>query len=123
MLLWLDSPLWPSPQDQPEHLVGDFDPLPLTPQGSSAAFLVVPGRCPDELAKGNVVLVAINKAAGATPVTIKLKNCPAGKRVAVFQLTEASPIPAPGKDLAVEAGEIRTELPSQSVSTMVVQAQ
>jgi O-glycosyl hydrolase len=61
-------------------------------------------------------------AAQATPVIIRLKYCPTAKKTAVFQLTGASPNPAAAGDLAVNAGEIRTELPAQSVSTLVVQA-
>jgi hypothetical protein len=72
--------------------------------------------------KGNLVLVAINKAAQATPVIIRFKDCPTARKAAVFQLTDASPNPVPAEDLAVGAGEIRTKLPAQSVSTLVIQA-
>jgi len=72
--------------------------------------------------KGSVVLVAINKADQAQPVTIRLRNCLVGKRAAVFQLTEASPRPTPGKELTVTDGQIVTELPAQSVSTLVIHA-
>ena len=72
-------------------------------------------------ARGNVVVVAINKSGQATPVSLKLKNCPAGKRVAVFRLTSAGASPAPDKDLAVAGGAIAAELPAQSVSTLVIE--
>ena len=61
-------------------------------------------------------------AAQATPVIIRLKDCPTAKKAAVFQLTGASPNPVPAGDLAANAGEIRTELPAQSISTLVIQA-
>ena len=72
-------------------------------------------------ARGSVVLVAINKSGQDRPAVIKFKNCPAGKRVAVFRLTSAGAHPVSDRDLAVVDGLLAAQLPAQSVSTLVIE--
>lgn len=73
-------------------------------------------------AAGNVILVALNKASSSVPVVIRLRNCPSATKAAVFKLTRDSSSPVAAGELAVTAGELKAQLPAQSVSTLVISA-
>lgn len=72
-------------------------------------------------ASRQVVLVAINKAAEATPVQIGMKNCPKADHATVYQLTQSTAAPVLVGEVSISpTGRLTYEMPAMSVSTIVL---
>src|SRR5579862_1300314 len=101
-----------------DGMSGAFGSMGLAVSGGDPACASVYASLDDAR---RVVVVAINKTAAALPVKIVFKECPQAGRASVYRLIAAKPAPSAEGELKIAAGgTIETELPAQSVTTMVL---